>query len=280
MTLQTISIASIDVGNRLRVLNPAWVELLAEEISANGLQEPIHVVARGDRYQLVAGARRLAAVQLLDRDVIDSYVKPAETMADDAAVRLAEIKADLLRDDLTVLDRARYLAAWRAVHEQIYPQPKRGRKPAAAADGGEEEMFATFANIFSDAAKAALNLSQRAIYLLLKVASIDDQAATAIALHPVANKQNELLALASQSPAMQAAIVDMLMAEPAKAQSVTEALMVLGATPLVPAEPVYAKLSERFSRLPEKDQFAFFTMHESAIDLWMAKRSASATKAA
>lgn len=278
MTLQTISIASIDAGNRLRVLNPTWVKLLAEEISANGLQEPIHVVARGDRYQLVAGARRLAAVQLLDRDVIDAYVKPTETMADDAAVRLAEIKADLLRDDLTVLDRARYLAAWRAVHEQIYPQPKRGRKPAA--DGGDEEMIATFANIFSDAAKAALNLSQRAIYLLLKVASIDDQTATAIALHPVANKQNELLALASQSPAMQAAIVDMLMAEPAKAQSVTEALMVLGATPPVPAEPVYAKLSERFSRLPEKDQFAFFTMHESAIDLWMAKRSASATKAA
>lgn len=280
MTLRTISIALIDAGNRLRVLNPAWVKLLAEEIATDGLQEPIHVVERGDRYQLVSGARRLAAVQLLERDVIEAYMQPAEAMANDAAVRLAEVKADLLREDLTVLDRARYLAAWRDVHEQLHPQPKRGRKTTSAAENDEPEMIAIVANIFTDAAKTALGLSQRVIYRLLKIATIDDQAARLIALHVTANQQNELLTLADQSPAMQAAIVDMLMAEPAKAQSVTEALMVLNVTPPVQADPVYAKLSERFSRLPEKDQFAFFSMHESAIDLWFAKRSTGAKKVA
>ncbi len=280
MTIRTVSISSIDAGNRLRVLDPAWVNLLAEEIAADTLQEPIRIVERGDGFRLIDGARRLAAHIQLGRSKIEAIVRPAGALPGEAEVRLAEIKAEMLHGDLTVLERARYLASWREVHEQIHPQPKRGRKPKNATADALEEMSAQCANIFTDAAKAALGLGQRSIYLLLKIASIEAQTAAAIALHPVADKRGDLLLLADQTPPMQAAIADMLTAEPVRAQTVAEALMLLGARPEERPEPVYARLSERFSRLPEKEQFAFFSLHESAIDLWLAKRATATRKVA
>lgn len=36
-TVRLIPIADIDVGDRLRALDPAWVALLAEEIGRDGL---------------------------------------------------------------------------------------------------------------------------------------------------------------------------------------------------------------------------------------------------
>jgi ParB family chromosome partitioning protein len=275
-----IAVASIDAGNRLRTLDPAWVNLLAEEIAADGLQEPIRVVERADGYRLIAGARRLAAHVQLGRQEIAAIVKPAGSLATDAELRLAEIKAEMLHGDLTVLERGRYLAAWREAHEQLHPPPKRGRKPAKAGADALQELSAQCANIFSDAAKAALGLSQRTIYLLLKIASIDVQAAATIARHPSADKRGELLLLAEQSAPMQVAIASMLTAEPAQAETVAEALALLGATSAAQPEPVYARLSERFARLPEREQFAFFALHEDVIDLWIAQRPARSRKAA
>ncbi|MHB2265849.1 ParB N-terminal domain-containing protein [Aliihoeflea sp. PC F10.4] len=271
-----ISIASIDAGNRLRALDPAWVKLLSEEIGTEGLQEPIRVVERGDRHQLVSGARRLAAAQTLGWKEISATVIPAAELADEASVRLAEIKADMLRGDLTVLDRARYLVAWRDAYETLHPA-KRGRK---AVDLSLDEKSAQCALIFTDAAQAALDLSRRTIFLLLKIASIDGQAATKIALHPSSDKRGELLLLAEQSAAMQMAVADMLTSEPATAQTVVDALLQLGTVPPIKPEPVYAKLSERFSRLPERERSAFLEMNESEIRLWIAKRDERASKAA
>lgn len=280
MTTSMIRIASIEVGNRLRVLDPAWVNLLAEEIAAEGHKEPIRVVPQGDTYRLISGARRIAAIQQLGHDEIEARIELASKPVDDATIRLAEIKADLMRADLTVLDRARYVSAWREIHEALHPQPKRGRKPANAPSDPLLEMSAQCANIFTEAAKAAFGFSQRTIYLLLKIATIDAQVARSIALHSVANKRGELLILAEYSPVLQASIASMLTSDPAKADSVTEALILLNATPPLQTAPVYERLSEKFSRLPEKEQFAFFAMHEGTIDLWLAQRSFSARKVA
>ena len=62
MTIRTVSISSIDAGDRLRVFDPAWVKLRAEEIATDTLQQPIHIVERGEAFRLIDGARRLAAL--------------------------------------------------------------------------------------------------------------------------------------------------------------------------------------------------------------------------
>lgn len=280
IAITMIPTASIDPGNRLRALDPSWVELLADEMGADGQQEPIRVVERGERHLLVSGARRLAAAQALGWKEISATVIPAAELAGEASVRLAEIKADMMRGDLTVLDRARYTAAWRDIYVSTHEISKGGRKRRDASPEELEELSAKFALSFSEAAQKALQISRRSLFDALKIASIDLQVAERIALHPSANRRGELILLAEQSPAMQAAIVDMLTANPATADSVADALTTLGAMPASQPEPAYARLSERFSRLPEKEQFAFFALHESAIDLWLAKRNSSARKVA
>ncbi len=268
-----ISIATIDAGNRLRVLDPAWVRTIADDMAVEGQQEPIHIVERGDRFRLVSGARRLAAAGLLGWAEIEAKVKPASALADDASATLAEIKADMMRGELTVLDRARYIAAWREVYETVHVPPKRGRKPATAPTETTDELIANFANNFTDAAKAALGLSQRSIYLALQVASIAPELTTQIALHPVAGKQSELLTLASQSEARQAAIVDMLVSEPVRATSVTEALMLLGTTPSVAKLAAYERIHEKFSTLKPAEKVAFFELNAPDIEIWLAERA-------
>lgn len=280
IAITMIPVAGIDAGSRLRALDPSWVELLADEMGSDGQHEPIRVVQRGDRHLLVAGARRVAAATALGWKEIAATVIPADELADEASVRLAEIKADMMRGDLTVLDRARYTAAWRDIYVSTHEISKGGRKRRDASAEELEELSAKFALSFSEAAQKALQISRRSLFDALKIASIDAQAAERIALHPSANKRGELILLAEQSPAMQAAIVDMICAVPATAISVVDALATLGAMPSIQPEPAYSRLSEKFARLPEKDQFAFFSLHESAIDLWLAKRASGARKAA
>ncbi|WP_279480316.1 ParB N-terminal domain-containing protein [Aureimonas sp. SK2] len=272
-----IPIADIDAGNRLRALDPAWVKLLAEEIETDGHREPIRVVERGSGFKLVSGALRMAAISLLGRTEIKAHVEPAEAYAAEASVRLAEIKADLLRRELTVLDRARYIAAWREVYETVHTPKKRGRKSAAEAKAGADELIANFANNFTDAAKAALGLSQRSIYLALQIASISPDAADRIALHPVANKQNELLILADQNETKQAAIVAMLTSDPAKASTVTEALVLLGER----AEPqklaAYERTYEKMATWKPADRERLFDLLIDEIEVYMARRNGTGT---
>ena len=267
--VRTLPISLIDgLEGRIRVLDPAWVELLAEDIAANGLKEPIRVREEFGRYRLIDGARRIAAHGLLGREDIAAAVDMS-----DEALKVAEIKAHLLRADLTALEHATCVATWCDIYREAQGPQKRGPKPSIpTADHELEEFSATLALNWSEAAQAALGIGRRSVFRSLKIASIDAGLRRDIALHTVAKVQRELLLLADQTPAMQAAIVAMLIEQPARAETVSEALIVLGVEPEAPPEPAYARLSERFARLPEKDQFAFFSMHESAIDLWLAKR--------
>lgn len=129
-----IPIALIDAGTRLRVIDPAWVEVFKEELASDGLLEPIRVAPRGERFLLVAGARRLAAAAALGWTEIEARIASAETGADETASLLAEIKADLMRGELTALEHAVYVAAWCGVYREAQGPRKRGPKPALPQD--------------------------------------------------------------------------------------------------------------------------------------------------
>lgn len=282
MTLyRDIPISSIDVGGRLRALDPAWVTLLAEEIAANGQSTPIRIVERGKGFKLIDGAYRIAALLQLGRDVVEARCEDAEALADDAAVRLGEIKGNMLRADLTALDRAVYIDAWCDIYRDAHEPVKRGRKPAKPITDEEREEFSTKMVLnWTEAAQRALQIGRMTVFRSQKIAAIPAALRARIALLPVAEKQTELLLLADQDEAKQAEIVGILTADPTQAETVGEALVILGAAPAPVPTPAYERMSERFARLPEREQHAFFTLHESAIDLWLARRSASASKAA
>ena len=266
-----IKIAMIDVRPGRRRIDPTWVKTLAELMVSPADCAPIEVVARGERYDLVFGGHRLAAAQTKEWETIPAIVKAAGDFANEAAIILREITENLARRELSVLDRAIDIARWRDIYEATLYVKKAGRPKKAEP----EEITAKFAVNFSQAAQKTLGISERAIYLALKIATISAALRDQIALHAVADNESELLLLASQPADRQAQIVEMITRIALPAASVSDAIAILDRKPERQREAAWQKVAANFSRLKVSEQDRFFDLHEGAIQRWLANRRAS-----
>ncbi len=80
------------------------LEELKNSIAENGIIQPITIRRKGSGYELIAGERRLRAVQELGYDRIPAYVMEVES--DDRMLELALIE-NIQREDLNPLETAR-----------------------------------------------------------------------------------------------------------------------------------------------------------------------------
>lgn len=124
----------IQVVDRLRAVDADYVALLAESIRQRGLDQPIrvtHADAAGF-HRLISGAHRLAAVRALGLASIPAI--PFDGPALEA--ELMEVEENLVRHELTELDRAAFLAKHQALWQALYPSTKAGgdRRKAKAQD--------------------------------------------------------------------------------------------------------------------------------------------------
>lgn len=121
-----LSINLIDAADRLRPSDPAWVQAIAASMAEHGQEQPIIVRRSGDRFVLVAGKHRLDGAQLLGWTAIDADVR--HDMTDEQA-RIVEIDENLMRQELSAIDRAIFLAKRKAIWEALYPETAiRGRR--------------------------------------------------------------------------------------------------------------------------------------------------------
>lgn len=264
-----IETALIDVPAGRRRLDPAWVETLSDLFASQGQLSPIELIEREGRYRLVFGGHRLAAAKLIGWSAIRAVVKDAAAFATEAEITLREITENMARRQLSVLDRSVDIARWREIYEATHRVAKRGRKSAIEA---EDELSAKFALNFSEAAQRAFNLSRRSVFLACQIATIPSDLRDRIALHAIADNQSELLALAAEPADRQEQIVALLLAEPAQAASVADAIAIIDRLPKPQPAQAWEKLSDTFSRLKQKDQDRFFELHASAIRRWLANR--------
>ena len=120
-----VKIDEIIIGENRRSVNPERVKELAASIQEIGLLNPITITE--DKY-LVAGLHRIEAYKLLGRTEIEATVVSLSEL--DA--ELAQIDENLIRNELTVLERAEQLKRRKEIYEAKYPESKRpqgGRKP-------------------------------------------------------------------------------------------------------------------------------------------------------
>jgi ParB family chromosome partitioning protein len=193
--MKNIPIASIKVENRLRSLNAEKVAELAESIAQVGLLQPIGVRPDGT---LVYGYHRLEACKQLGWTEIPAVVVDG----DDLHAELAEISENLIRNELTLLERAEHLARMRAVYERLYPNARGVGRPA--------KNSATVA-AFSEWAAAQAGLAQRTIRHYVHLAeSLAPEVRDAIRRTPVANDGAELKSLASLEPSKQRAVAELI----------------------------------------------------------------------
>jgi len=181
-----LAVDDIRVGERLRGLNEAKVAMLESSIRDIGLQTPITVApgeARG--WCLVAGMHRLEATRRLGRtDVACRVIGRSEP-----AARLWEIDENLVRSELTQLERDQHLLRRKQIFDE-WKVGETGRNPPGLGGRGNKG-FATDTEDKTGIAKRRVNESVR------RATRIADEVQDAVRRMPAADVRVELDALAS-----------------------------------------------------------------------------------
>lgn len=164
-----VRIDQIDIGDRLRPVDPATAADLAVSIREAGLAHPITVRPWADKYRLVIGAHRLAAFGLLGRPTIPATIRQLS----DLEARQLEIDENIIRSGLTALDRLTFLAerveVWAArnpekvVLDASQPVRRRGRPPRFFAKLSNIEGFAPSMMGFATETARDTGLSRRTV---------------------------------------------------------------------------------------------------------------------
>jgi N6-adenosine-specific RNA methylase IME4 len=134
---------------------------LMESITSIGLLNPITVTTD---HRLVAGASRLAACQRLGWLEIPAHV----VTLDDIEAELAQIDENLIRNELTVLQRGEQLLRRRELYLARYPQTKRGGAPGKA--GGGKKAKTEIISAFADDVAAKTSVTSRTVRQEIQIA--------------------------------------------------------------------------------------------------------------
>lgn len=285
MQVQSIKIADIDRSKRLRAINPDWVQALADEAREAGSPQwpPIEVVALDKGYRLISGGHRTEAAVLLGLGEIEAKVFDRSEFADEAEIRLREVRENLLRYELTALDRAIHLVAWKEIYETANAVDKRGgdrrsKGTNPASDTNSADLRnRSFAERFSLAAAKVLSVSEDSIGRSLKIAKgISEPVRLKISAHPIANNASELLKLCGETATRQAQIVGLLLSDPPNAANVDEAISIVDRVPAPRQLELWEATTAKLMRLPDTQLDRVFESLAPKIMAWMARKGRKA----
>ena len=216
-------IDTIEVEDRLRSVDEAAVDHIAESMQARGQIYPIQITTiEPGRFRLRTGAHRIAAAQTLGWTHIEAFLVDE---LDEEEVSLLEIDENLCRAELTPLDRCRFLAKRKAIYERLHPETKHGgdRKSQQYKDKfnmppwqhGENSQSQPLdrAPSFVDDTAASTPWSSRTIARSTRIGErITPDLQAALADTPVASRTRDLERIADMDPEEQSRLLDRLKA--------------------------------------------------------------------
>lgn len=198
---KTIPLKDIDVSDRLRDIDEDHAQAIAQSIRGMGMEQPEEPIkvrrthAGRKPWTLVDGGHRMRAVELLGgKEIIYAEKKLNKDQA-----RLSEIDSNLMRAELTALDRALFLAERKRIYEKLHPETKQGgdRKSEAAKNQNDTDVVLKF----TDDVAERLDLSPRSIERSVMIANrLPREAVKALRGTPEANNLTRLLKLARLEP--------------------------------------------------------------------------------
>jgi ParB-like chromosome segregation protein Spo0J len=109
-----LDLDEIDVRDGRRLCDAEAVKRLSKSIRDIGLQYPITVIAKNNRFSLVAGRHRLEAFRALGDARIPAYI----VKLSDLDARMWEISENLHRAELSVTQRAEQIAEYAALAKE------------------------------------------------------------------------------------------------------------------------------------------------------------------
>lgn len=193
---ETKKITAITINHRRRA-SQEKISQLCDSIQQVGLLNPITVTDWG---VLVAGLHRLEACKKLGWTEISCNV----IKEDDA--ELAEIDENLIRNELTTMERGELLARRKEIYEERYPETKIGN--TVERQEVKRNDFALPPSFSADTA-AKTGLTPRSIQQEVQIAkNIVPEVKEAIRETPIADRKTDLLHLARMEPAEQQEAVE------------------------------------------------------------------------
>lgn len=216
-TIVSLPLDRVAVGPRLRPVDGDYVALIAASLAERGQDTPIVVAPAGDdgRHALIAGAHRVAAARSLGWGEIAAVVREADALT----ARLIEIDENLVRRELSALDRAVFLAERKAVWEALHPETRRGGDRR-----GTKRTSLSVWSAFARHTAAKLGVDERSIRRAVARAALPAEIRERIATLPIAARGAELDKLLALPPERRRAVVDELTRPERPAASVGAAL--------------------------------------------------------
>jgi hypothetical protein len=187
------AVADVVVGDsRKRQLDETRVQSLAESILEIGLLNPISVTETG---KLVAGRHRLEACKRLGWELI-----PAQLIElDDLHRELAEIDENLIRFELTVLERSEHLKRRKEIYEAIHPETRHGGTGRGRPKNRVADSATLSASSFVDDTAKKTGRGARTVREEVQIAeSLDDETKEAVRGTSIENRKTDLLGLARE----------------------------------------------------------------------------------
>lgn len=206
--VEDVPISEIRIGDRKRALRD--ITDLVASIERVGLLNPVTIMPveycdAGDMkvgYQLVAGLRRLTACAELKHDTIPAVVADLNALT----AEIAEIDENLVRDELTELERGEQLGRRKELYEVRYPDTRKGVSGGKARQGSATAKSAVAdIAVKTDAPERTIRQSIR------RADKIDTEVKEAIRHNAaIADSGVELDALASLKPTEQKRAIKMV----------------------------------------------------------------------
>jgi len=258
---KNLFLTEVDCEDRLRDVDPAYVEALASSILEHGQQTPIPVRKAEGGYKLLAGLHRISALKYLEKQT--GHFQIHEAMSDEDA-RLFEIDENLIRHELNPLDRAVFLAERKSIYEKMYPETKAGVAGGKARQGSTNETLS-----FSKDTAEKLGLGKRAIERAVRIATKISPELRQQLTDAGYIKEGELYNLTKHDPSEQQKIIHVILDKGNPASNVKAAVLCLSGdspAPLSDDEKQFNKLMDAWSRCggPARQKFSDWLFLEAS----------------
>lgn len=255
--MEKIKISDIVIPEGRRTLRS--VQELADSIKEIGLLNPVTI--REDN-TLVAGYHRIEACKLLGMTEIEAI----KVGLSDLEAELAEIDENLVRNELTELEKSEHLARRKRVYEALHPEAKpystekqrqrRSQKPSETVSPG-----------FTTDTAAKTGVSRRSVQQGVQVAEkIVPEVRDAIRETPLADSKRDLLDLARLVPEVQKPVVEKIVSGEAK--NVKEAVkkVELDNTEQARTKVTTLPITERYKIIHDDISDAIFQVGNNTVD--------------
>jgi len=196
------------------------VSALAESLQTVGLMNPITVQAIEEipgKFHLIAGAHRVEAAKKLGWLSIEANVVNLDALRSELAI----IDENLIRNELTVLERGEHLLRRKTIYEVMNPtakaggaRPGAGRPSTRPNSNPNHSVLNTtppppLAASFASTTARATGVSRDTIEQEVRIASgVTAAVKEQIRSTPIANSKTDLLELARQQPGVQQRAVE------------------------------------------------------------------------